>query len=169
MSDCNLQCHPFVRVPTDNTATMQQANWQPPLPYLQSTHAQAQRAREAARFDAVLEEIQRQKEIAGELAARQAIANVQQEQAEEAEAETDHLQWSTQPSMTQREKKIPARFCSHQARWISVPGRSRCEWHVYRENAYRNNSRYRCPGCKTIACGLCMKKLKRGDVLYKVH
>lgn len=131
MSDCNLQYHPFVRVPIDNTATMQQANWQPPLPYLRSTHAQAQKAREAARFDAVLEEIKRQKEIAGELAARQAITNVQQEQVEEAEAETDHLQWFIQPSMVQREKKIPTRFCSHQTRWISVPGRSRCEWHIW--------------------------------------
>jgi hypothetical protein len=117
MPEYDLQYYPLVRASTDNAATMQQANWEPPLPYLQSTHAQVQKGTEAARFDAVLEELLRQREIAGELAARQAITKVQQEPAEEAgaaEAETNHLQWSTQSSIPQDRSYTQAHSCSHQ-------------------------------------------------------
>jgi hypothetical protein len=166
MSKYDLQYYPHVPTSTDNASrppTTQQAN-RPPLPTLRSTHVQAQEAREeAARFDAVLEEILRQKEIAGEHAAKQASTRIQHEETakkvEAAKAETD------QASVTRSRSYAHAPLCSHQVWWISVPGRSRCEHHSYSKNAYRNPFRFRCPECKTIACGLCMKKLKRGDTL----
>lgn len=167
MPEYDLQYYPHIHTSTDNASrppTTQQANWQPPLPSLRSTHVQTQEAREeVARFDTVLEEILRQKEIAGEHAARQAITRIQHEEAakkaEAAKAETD------QASVTRGRSYTRAPLCSHQVRWISVPGRSCCEYHSYSKNAYRNPFRFRCPECKTVACGLCMKKLKRGDTL----
>lgn len=167
MPEYDLQYYPPIHTSTDNASrppTTQQANWQPPLPSLRSTHVQAQEAREeVARFDTVLEEILRQKEIAGEHAARQAITRIQHEEAakkaEAAKAETD------QASVTRGRSYTRAPLCNHQVRWISVPGRSRCEYHSYSKNAYRNPFRFRCPECETVACGLCMKKLKRGDTL----
>lgn len=170
------QHYPGVRASTDNTSgppTTQQANWQPPLLSLRSTHTQAEEVREEiARFDAVLEEILRQKNIAEEHAARQAVTRKQQEEvakkAEAAKAETDQLQRCTQASVTQSRSYTQAPLCSHRVFWISVPGRSRCAYHSYSPRSYRNPFRFRCPGCKTIACGLCMKKLKRGDTLPKI-
>lgn len=170
------QLYPGVRASTDNTSrppTTQQANWQPPLLSLRSTHTQAKEVREEiARFDAVLEEILRQKKIAEEHAARQAVTRKQQEEvakkAEAAKAETDQLQRCTQASVTQSRNHTRAPLCSHKVFWISVPGRSRCEYHSYSPRSYRNPFRFRCPICRTIACGLCMKKLKRGDAILKV-
>lgn len=167
MPEYDLQYYPHIQTSTDNVSrppTTQQANWQPPLLSLRSTHVQAQEAREEmARFDAVPEEILRQKEIAVEHAARQAITGKQHEEAakkvEAAKAET------IQVSVTRGRSYARAPLCSHQIRWISVPGRSSCEYHSYSKNAYRNPFRFRCPECKTVACGLCMKKLKRGNTL----
>ncbi|KAF2804524.1 uncharacterized protein BDZ99DRAFT_147094 [Mytilinidion resinicola] len=172
MPEYDLQYYPYIQTSMDNASrppTTQQSN-RPPLPTLRSTHVQAQEAREeVARFDAVLQEILRQKEIAGEHAARQAITRIQHKEAakkadpakkvEAAKAETD------QASVTRSRSYARAPLCSHQVRWISVPGRSRCEYHSYSKNAYINPFRFRCPEYKTVACGLCMKKLKRGDTL----
>jgi len=183
MPEYDLQYHPHIHNYTDNASkppTTQQANWQPPLPSLRSTHVQAQEVREeVARFDAVLEEIWRQKEIAGEHVARQAMTRIQHEESaknakaakkaeaakkvEATKAETD------QDSLTQDRSYTRTPLCSHKVRWISVPGRSRCEYHSYSKKAYINPFRFRCPECSTIACGLCMKKIKRGDTLHAIR
>ncbi|KAH8647451.1 hypothetical protein BGZ60DRAFT_423863 [Tricladium varicosporioides] len=180
MSEYDLQYHPHVHNLTNNASrlpTMQQANWQPLLPSLRSTHVQAKEAREeVARFNAVLEKILRQKEIAGEHATRQARiqpdeaaekaeAATKAEAAMKAEAAKKAKTKSDQASVTRGRRYIRDPLCSHHVWWISVPGRSRCEYHSYSKNAYRNPFRFKCPECKTIACGLCMKKLKRGDTL----
>ncbi|OCL05951.1 hypothetical protein AOQ84DRAFT_441163 [Glonium stellatum] len=169
----NPQHYPGIRASTDNTSrplTTQQANWQPPLLNLRSTHMQAEEVRkEIARFDAVLEEILRQKKIAEKHAVSQAATRKQQEKvarkAEVAKAETNQLQRRTQASVTQSRSRTRTPLCSHRVFWVSVPGRSRCAHHSYSPDSYRNPFRFRCPGCNTIACGLCMKKLKRGDTL----
>ncbi|KAH7354755.1 hypothetical protein BKA65DRAFT_496941 [Rhexocercosporidium sp. MPI-PUGE-AT-0058] len=183
MPKSDLQYYP----PTDNASrppTTQQANWQPPLPSLRSTHVQPQEAmEEVARFDAVLEKILRQKEIAGEHAARQAITRTQHEEpAKKAEAakKAKAAKKAEAAKKTEAAKKaeaakaetdralgargrtyLRATLCSHKVWWIEVPGRSRCEYHSYSKNAYRNPFRFRCPECRSIACGLCLKKLKR--------
>ncbi|KAF1938812.1 hypothetical protein EJ02DRAFT_272056 [Clathrospora elynae] len=164
---------PGVCASTDNALTpltMQQADRLSPPLCLQSTHTQAKGVKsEVARFDAVLEKIQEQKMLVERLAARQAVTRKQQEEvskkAEVAKAETDQLQRRTQASVTHSQSYTQAPLCSHQVFWTKVAGRSRCEYHSYSPRGYRNPFRFRCPGCNTIACGLCMKKLKRGDAL----
>lgn len=99
MPEHDPQHYPHIHTSTDNGSrppTTQQANWQPPLPSLQSTHVQAQEARdEVARFDTVLAKILRQKEIAVEHTARQATTTKQHEEAAKkakaAEAESLRL------------------------------------------------------------------------------
>jgi len=156
----DLQYYPqIIFLWTMRPPTTQQANWQPPIyPCASPTRE------EVDRFDRVLEEILRQKEIAGQHAARQAITRIQHEEiAKKVEAaEKAEL---NQASVTQDQSYTQASFCSHQVWWTPVPGRSRCEYHSYVKNAYRNSSRFRCTKCRTIACGLCRKKLKRGDML----
>ncbi|KAH8725658.1 hypothetical protein GQ44DRAFT_706894 [Phaeosphaeriaceae sp. PMI808] len=89
--------------------------------------------------------------------------------AEVAKEEIDRLQRRTQAPVALGQSYTRVPFCTHQFRWTDVPGRSRCEYHSYSPKAYRNPFRSRCPGCRTIACGLCRKKLKRGDTLPKVY
>ena len=180
MTEQDLQYHSLVLASVNNTTAAQQMNRQSSLPCLESTHTQAQKAREAARFDAFLEEILRQKEAARELAAREDVTKGRREPAEDVdaaeeadvaeeedavEADSDRLQWSDQASMTLGQSFPRAQSCNHQGRWADVPGRSRCEWHRYSEKGYRNPFRSQCPKCKTFACGLCRKRLKRGDML----
>lgn len=171
MPESDLQHDPPMHASPDHASgppTTQLAKWQqPPLPSLRPTRVQAQEVQareEGARFDAVLADIRRQKEIAGEHAARQAVTGIQHEEAA-GEAEVAATAESDQASVTRGRSCTRAALCGHQVRWISVPGRSRCEYHLYSKNAYRNPFRFRCPECKTVACGLCMKKLKRGDML----
>jgi hypothetical protein len=190
--ECDLQQHPGSCDSTDNTLMVpitQQADWQ-------STHTGAEEIRaEVARFDAVLEKILKQKKLAEELAAKQAMTRKQQEEAlKNAEvAKTTGVTTTTEvPKITEVAKKAeipktatnssqryiqaPAQDrgahtrkppCTHQVRWTPVAGRSRCQYHSYSPKAYRNSSRYQCPGCKKIACGLCKKQLKRGTYTRK--
>jgi hypothetical protein len=161
----------------------QQADWQ-------STHTRAEEVRaEVARFDAVLEKILKQKKLAEKLAAKQAITRKQQKEAVEKEgvAKTTEVATTTEvekkaevpktaTNQPQRYIQAPAQDrgahtrklpCTHQVRWTQVAGRSRCQYHSYIQNGYRNSSRYQCPGCKRIACGLCKKQLKRGTYTWK--
>jgi hypothetical protein len=85
--------------------------------------------------------------------------------AKVAKKRLDHLQTRTQDPATQPQSKAQVLSCMHQFHWTAIPGRSRCEYHSYTPNAYRNPFRYRCPGCNTVACGLCIKKVRRRDTL----
>ena len=149
------------------------------------TQAEKVRA-DVARFDAVLEKILREKMLVEELAAKQAISRKQQSEVpkkavstkkakstkkaetaknqEVANAGPSQLQKRTHASAAQGRSCTQAPYCTHRTHWTAVAGRSRCEHHSYSPHGYRNPFRFRCPGCRTIACGLCMKKLKRGDL-----
>jgi hypothetical protein len=159
---------------TDNAVmppTPQQANGLSPPLSLRSTTPEAEEVRsEVARFDAVLEKIQEQRMLAEELAARQAVTRKQQKKvskkAEVAKAETDRLQMRTRTSTTNSQKYTQVSLCTHRVYWTPVAGRSRCGYHSYSPGGYRNPFRFQCPGCNTVACGHCLKKLRRGDALF---
>ena len=171
MAEYELQYRTNVHASTDSISIpfiAQQTNYQSPLQSSQSTYIQDQKVREkVARFDAVLVEILRQKEIAGEHVARQATARIQQGIVAEKTAEKTSNETEMHQTSATQDWSYPevGPLCNHRVRWIDVPGRSRCEYHLYSKNAYINPFRSRCPACGTIACGLCRKKLKRGDKL----
>jgi hypothetical protein len=162
--------------------TTRPAGWQSPLPSPQSTYEQAEVIRaEEARFDAVLAKILRQQTLVREhtggqtSASRQTSTGIQtstgkrqKKVADKTEEENDWLQKRTQDPEAQSEDFTRVALCTHQFHWTDVAGRSRCEWHLYSPKSYRNPFRSRCPACRTIACGLCRKKLKRGDALLRV-
>jgi hypothetical protein len=170
--------------------TTQRAGCQDPPMSLQFTHTQTEGARaEMARFDIVLEKISRQRTVVAQHAGRHTVNRKRQTEAEEKargaeetkaveEAEATEEAEISKEVLLRLRRYVPAPvaqsqsytrrpICMHKMHWTAIPGRWRCEYHLYSPNRYRNPFRFRCPGCNAVACGHCMKKLKRGDTVIQ--
>ncbi|KAF2438081.1 hypothetical protein P171DRAFT_437161 [Karstenula rhodostoma CBS 690.94] len=168
ISEYDTEHCPGVCVSTDDAPrapTTRQANRQSHPLSLQSnvTHIQAEGVRaKVARSDAILEKISRQKMLVEEHATTQVVTRKQQKEVPKKAKAAKNTEVAKVVTHSRSHEQVP--FCTHKVYWTQIPGRSRCEHHSYSPNSYRNPFRFKCPGCNTIACGLCMKKLKRGGM-----
>lgn len=177
-----LPPHPHFNGQRFDVPTTQQADCQPLPPSLRSERVRIEEAcDEAARFDAVLGRVLGQIYTAGGHASERAITGVRtqpeeavEEVVEEAKAvnkggpsKKSKAKKKTKNGQSRGQKYIKVSLCSHEDWWDQVRGRWRCEYHKTStaKRVYRNPFRYKCPGCGTVACGLCLGRIKGRDGL----